>query len=155
MRVQGICDAGELKKCDLPSLYPHRLPTPNYAIPIFNLPVHAVPNPNSLSFIIVLTLNVSCIILSYLYVVIDVLCDPLYQYHYFIITNHHTTRAFSIILATTLSYATSCSLISLERNFCGLREVAAHCQQRPSEGSHQIKIFAVSFWRTRTVFRTT
>ncbi len=38
------------------------LPTPNYAISFYIIPTYAIPTPNSLSFIIVLTLKLFCIV---------------------------------------------------------------------------------------------
>ncbi len=61
--------------------HPFEVPlhTPNYTIPFYIFPIHVIPTPNSLSFIIVLTLKLFCIVLPYPYVVIEVLCGPLYH----------------------------------------------------------------------------
>ncbi len=52
------------------------LPTTNFAI----IPTYGIPTPNALSFIIVLTVKLFCIVVPYLYVVIGVLCGPLYHW---------------------------------------------------------------------------
>ncbi len=47
--------------------------------------IYAIATPNSQSFIIVLTLKLFCIVLPYLYVVIEVLCGHLTikRYYYY------------------------------------------------------------------------
>ncbi len=47
-----------------------------FAIPFHIILIYAIPTPNPLSFIIVLTLKLFCIALPFLYVVIEVLCGP-------------------------------------------------------------------------------
>ncbi len=58
---------------------PPPLPTPNYAISLYIIPIYASPNPNSLPFKIVLTLKLFSIVLPNLYVIIEALCGPLYH----------------------------------------------------------------------------
>ncbi len=59
------------------------IPDPNCAIPFYNISVYAIPTPNSLSIIIGPTLKLLCIVLPYLYVIIEVLYGPLYHYYYY------------------------------------------------------------------------
>ncbi len=61
-----------------PSIRPP-IPTLNYAIPFYIIPTCAILTPTSLTFIIVLTLKLFCIVLPYQYVVIEVHCGPLYH----------------------------------------------------------------------------
>ncbi len=52
--------------------------TPNYATPFHIIPSYGITTPNSLSFVIVLTLNLFCVVLPHLYVVIEDICRPHY-----------------------------------------------------------------------------
>ncbi len=68
-----------------PTSTPPPLPTPNYTILFYIIPIYATATPNSRSFVIVLTLKLFCIVLPYLYVVIEVLCGhfTIKKYYYY------------------------------------------------------------------------
>ncbi len=61
------------------ALYSSSLPHPQLRNLRYIIPTYAIPTSNSLSFIIVLTLKLFCIVLPYLYVVTEALCGPLYH----------------------------------------------------------------------------
>ncbi len=56
----------------------YSLPTLNYAIHYYIIPIYAIPTPNSLLIIIVLTLDLFGIVLPYMYGITEVLCGSLY-----------------------------------------------------------------------------
>ncbi len=63
-------------------LYRPFIPTPNYAIPIYIIPVHVISTPYSFSFITILTLHLSCIIIPCVCMPIKILRGPVYIKYY-------------------------------------------------------------------------